>query len=83
MTALLSLFLPVWVLTGLGLGVRYILTSEDFEEGRMTNGQLAGFLILTAVFGFPVYIIALATAGFVIFAALVTSTVSTYFIRRK
>lgn len=82
MTALISLFLTVWVLTGLALGVRYIVTSEEWEDGRMTSGQLATFLLLTAVFGFPVYALAIATAGAVILAAFLTSTVSTYF-RRK
>lgn len=74
----LYIFATVWLMTGLALGVRYILQSPTWEDGRMTTGQIAGFLLLTAVAGFPVLAGAMLTMAIIYVVAVLTSTVSTY-----
>lgn len=81
MISLVSLLAFVWVLVGLSLGIRHLMHSEEFESGNFSSAQLAGYLLLTAVFGFPVLALALLTAGFIYVAAVVSTTITT--IRRK
>lgn len=56
--AALYIFAVVWVLTGLALGVRY-LTTEEVPE--MSTLQLGGFLLMSALVGFPALVSAAVT----------------------